>query len=390
MEFKWPLMKNNILKADLEVLIKYLMQDNPKLTHGPKVREFERAWSSWLGVADSVMLNSGSSANDLTMKALRILKGKCRVVVPPITWVSDIASVLAAGHSPIFVDVNLETLGIDTKSALQIIDQDIGAVFMTHVLGFNGLDDDFISALEVANIPLIEDVCESHGATHNGKKLGSIGWASNFSFHYAHHLTTIEGGMVSSDDEELIDLIRMLRSHGLVRESRLVATQKKYAQRFPDLNPEFIFAFPSHNMRPTELNAVIGLEQLARLDSNNYARAQNLKLFLENLDDDIYQTEFRINGNSNYAFTAVLRKPDFVVRDKIESSLKSNLIEFRRGLSGGGNQTRQPYLRSVPGIPSPESLTNAEHLHHFAWYIGNFPDATREEITWLTQILNSF
>ena len=140
--------------------------------------------------------------------------------------------------------------------------------------------------LELArlNIPLIEDVCESHGATHDGKKLGSFGWASNFSFYYAHHLTTIEGGMICTDDAELYDLLRMLRSHGLVRESLRSETRQTFAKNYPDLNPDFIFAHYSHNMRPTELNGLLGLSQINRLDANVLKRRSNLEVFLSGLD----------------------------------------------------------------------------------------------------------
>ena len=215
----WPLMHNNITRADLDLIIQYLSADDPQLTHGPKVREFEKKWSEWLGVKYSVMVNSGSSANDLTMLALKHLKGVGEVIVPPLTWVSDIASVLHAGMSPKFVDISSRNLALDETLVLNAISSNTKAVFLTHVLGYDGLTDKLITTLSDLGIPLIEDVCESHGATHNGKKLGSFGWASNFSFYYAHHLTTIEGGMICTNDQELFELVRMLRSHGMLRES---------------------------------------------------------------------------------------------------------------------------------------------------------------------------
>ncbi len=132
-------------------------------------------------------------------------------------------------------------------------------MFLTHVLGYNGLTNNLIEGLKKQNILLIEDVCESHGATHDGKKVGTFGWASNFSFYYAHHMTTIEGGIISTNDSELYDILRMLRSHGMVRESLNNVTKNEYVKKYPDLNPDFIFAFASHNMRSTELNAVLGI-----------------------------------------------------------------------------------------------------------------------------------
>jgi len=387
-DLTWPLMKNNVEREDLDRLVSYLQQDNPKLTHGPEVFEFENLWSQWLGVKYSIMVNSGSSANDLTMLALRELVGTGEVIVPPLTWVSDIASVLHAGFSPIFVDIHPESLALNTDLVLRAITPKTKAVFLTHILGYNGLTDKLLSELKSQKILLIEDVCESHGATHNDQKLGSFGWASNFSFYYAHHMTTIEGGMISTNNADLYDLLRMLRSHGLVRESINSETRRQFVEKYTDLNPEFIFANYSHNMRPTELSGILGLSQLSRLDSNVIKRRKNLKLFLSGLDRDIFQTEFFTRGNSNYAFTLILRRKSFYLRDLVETTLRSNGIEFRRGLSGGGNQVRQPYLRKLGIAPTPESLPVAEHVHHFGWYIGNYPDLEEERIDWLCQILN--
>ena len=387
-KFNWPLMHNNITRVDLDSVIKYLATEDPKLTHGPKVMEFERAWSRWLGVKYSVMVNSGASANDLTMIALRELRGVGEIIVPPLTWVSDIASVINAGHKPVFVDIDPKTLALDPNLVLDAITDRTLAVFLTHVLGFNGLSDSLIEELTKLGVILIEDVCESHGATHNNRKLGNFGWASNFSFYYAHHLTTIEGGMISTNDEELYQMLRMLRSHGLVRESQNSNKTQEFLNLYPDLNPEFIFAFPSHNMRPTEINGIIGLSQLERLDENNSIRDRNFRKFIGLLDPDIYKTDFLLEGNSNYAFTLVLAKADFDLRDRVETTLRENGVEFRRGLSGGGNQLRQPYLRKLGEYPRPESLPVADFVHHFGWYIGNYPELQEERIEWLCAILN--
>jgi CDP-6-deoxy-D-xylo-4-hexulose-3-dehydrase len=382
-------MQNNISRADLDSIIQYLSEDDPQLTHGPKVREFERQWSQWLGVKYSVMVNSGASANDLTMLALKHIKGDGEVIVPPLTWVSDVASVLHAGMTPKFVDISPSNLALDEDKVLNAISSNTKAVFLTHVLGYNGLTDKLITMLNDLEIPLIEDVCESHGATHNGKKLGSYGWASNFSFYYAHHLTTIEGGMICTNDQELFEVVRMLRSHGMLRESTNQNLKEKYATEYPDLNPDFIFTIASHNMRPTELNGILGLSQLKRLDVNNKIRVENLDFFLDNLNSNIFRTDFLREGNSNYAFTLVLKEPSFTLRDKVEFQLKSNGVEYRRGLSGGGNQLRQPYLKNISGLPTPESLKETEHIHNFAWYIGNYPSINQNDIVWLTDLLNS-
>ena len=178
---KFPLMRNNISRADLDAIIDHLRQDDPILTNGPQVRAFEEEWSRWLGVKHSVFVNSGSSANLLSMTLLKLAHPEGgEIIVPPLTWVSDIASVLQTGFTPVFVDIDPRSLAIDTELVLANITQRTRAVFLTHVQGYDGLTDRLVSELKARGIPLIEDVCESHGATHNGAKLGTFGQMSNF------------------------------------------------------------------------------------------------------------------------------------------------------------------------------------------------------------------
>ena len=385
----WPLMQNNIVRSDLDGLIAYLQQPEPMLTQAAQVRGFEAEWSTWLGAKHSVFVNSGASANVITMAALKHFRGQGEVIVPPLTWVSDIASVLHAGLEPVFVDIDPRTLALDTNQVLDRLTPRTRAVFLTHILGYNGLNQRLLDELKARNIHLIEDVCESHGATFQGRKLGSFGWASNFSFYYAHHLSTIEGGMICSDDEEFIQVCRVMRSHGMTRESTSEVFKNGYKERHPDLSPDFIFAFPSHNMRSTELNAVIGRHQLPRLDANNALRNRNIQLFLSGLDSGRFFTEFETEGASNYAFTLVLREADFSLRDRVESILRQLRVEFRRGTSGGGNQLRQPYLRERFPNLRPEDFPKVDHIHFFGWYIGNYPDLDPTKIARLTEVLNS-
>ena len=385
----WPLMQNNIVRSDLDGLIAYLQQPEPMLTQAAQVRGFEAEWSAWLGAKYSVFVNSGASANVITMAALKHFRGQGEVIVPPLTWVSDIASVLHAGLEPVFVDIDPRTLALDTNQVLDRLTPRTRAVFLTHILGYNGLNQRLLDELKARNIHLIEDVCESHGATFQGRKLGSFGWASNFSFYYAHHLSTIEGGMICSDDEEFIQVCRVMRSHGMTRESTSEVFKNVYKERHPDLSPDFIFAFPSHNMRSTELNAVIGRHQLPRLDANNALRNRNMQLFLSGLDSGRFFTEFETEGASNYAFTLVLREADFSLRDRVESILRQLRVEFRRGTSGGGNQLRQPYLRERFPNLRPEDFPKVDHIHFFGWYIGNYPDLDPTKIARLTEVLNS-
>jgi CDP-6-deoxy-D-xylo-4-hexulose-3-dehydrase len=385
----WPLMKNNISPKDLGAVFELLSQDDPVLTQSKNVRAFEREWSEWLGVKHSVFVNSGSSANLVTMAALKELCGGGEVIVPTITWVSDIASVLHAGLKPVFVDIDPRTLGMDNEQVLRNLTPRTRAVFITHVLGYNALTPRLLAELEQRRIPLIEDVCESHGATFQGRKLGTIGVASNFSFYYAHHLSTIEGGMVCTNDAAFYETVRMLRSHGLVRELDSVSARHEYQDEYADLNPEFIFALPGFNVRGTEINAVIGRSQLKRLDDNIRTRTDNLRLFLDNLDPRHYQTDFAVEGSSNYALTLVLKNPHAELCRRVMSMLQENRVEFRRGTAGGGNQTRQPYLRDLLGPNAWKEYPRADHVHFYGFYIGNYPALERDKIGRLCELLNA-
>ncbi len=385
---QWPLMRNNIVREDLDSLIELLRGDDPMLTQSGNVRAFEREWSEWLGVRHSVFVNSGSSANLITMAALRELRGSGEVIVPTLTWVSDIASVLQCGFDPVFVDIDERTFGMDVDEVLKKITKRTRAVFLTHILGYNALDDRLLEGLSKRGVPLVEDVCESHGATFRGRKLGAFGLVSNFSFYYAHHMSTVEGGMVCTDNAEFYETLRMLRSHGMVREMQSPELKSKYQSRYPDLNPDFIFAFPAYNVRSTELNAVIGRTQLKRLDANNERRTENLKLFLKNLDPKLYRTDFAVEGSCNYAFTLVLKKADDKLMAAVSKILREAGVEFRRGTSGGGNQLRQPYLRKLLGDDAWKSYPKVDHVHFYGMYIGNYPDLEHDRIHELCKLLN--
>ena len=386
----FPLMRNNILREDLDAVIEHLKQDDPILTNGPKVKEFELAWSKWLGVKYSVFVNSGASANLLSMAALKLkFPEGGEVIVPPLTWISDVASVIQNGFSPIFVDIDPRTLAMNSTGIIEKITSKTRAVFLTHVQGFNGITDRLLDELTKRSIPLIEDVCESHGATHEGTKLGSIGWISNFSFYYAHHMSTIEGGMICTNDKEVFEQIRMLRSHGMIREASDPDIKKKWQKEYPDLNPDFIFAYPAYNVRNTEIGAILGVHQLRRLDHVVTRRTENFLHFLSHIDGSKYRTDFKTEGSSNYAFNLILKVPDLKFTEKLMQKMQENNIEFRRGSAGGGNQLRQPYLKNIIPENFYKNFPETDHIHFYGFYIGNFPDLTQVEIDKICSILNS-
>jgi CDP-6-deoxy-D-xylo-4-hexulose-3-dehydrase len=387
---KFPLMRNNIPREDLDAVIEYLRQDDPVLTNGANVRAFEAEWSKWLGVKFSVFVNSGASANLLSMAILGVRHPEGgEVIVPPLTWVSDVASVLQNGFKPVFADIDPRTLAMHPAQILAKINDRTRAVFLTHVQGFDGLTDDLLDQLKRRNIPLIEDVSESHGATHNGRKLGSFGWISNFSFYYAHHMSTIEGGMVCTDDPQVYQQVRMLRSHGMVREANDPAVHEAYRSANPELNPDFIFAFAAYNTRNTEIGGIMGRSQLKRLDRNVMRRTENLLRFLRQIDPGKYRTDFRLEGSSNYAFNLILKRPDDDLVQRLMQKMRDSGVEFRRGSAGGGNQIRQPYLKGIVPQGHHREFPQTEHIHFYGFYIGNFPDLRDEEVDELCAILNS-
>ena len=388
MKLDLPLMVNNIPQEDLDELRDFLA-GTPRLTQSAKVMEFEQKWSDWLGVKHSVYVNSGASANLITMAALKYLYGAGDIIVPTLTWVSDIASVLQNGLRPVFVDINPKNLCMAEDEIIAKITDKTKAVFMTYVQGFNGLSDRLLDVLKKKNIPLIEDVCESHGATFKGRRLGSFGLASNFSFYFAHHMSTIEGGMVCTNDENFYQIIRMMRSHGMVREATDEKLKNDFIKSNPDLSPDFIFAFPAYNVRGPEIGGVLGLSQLKRLDENNVVRQKNLKIFLDNLDSSKYRTDFDIEGSCNYAFNLIIKKADPVFRDKVEKTLRDANVEFRRGSAGGGNQMRQPYLRGIVAENEWEKYPEVEHIHFYGYYIGNYPVLEKKKILDLCKLLNN-
>lgn len=385
----FPLIKNNITKYDLDKVKKFLSKKNILLTQSQKVKEFENKWSKWLGVKYSVFVNSGSSANLISMAIVNYLYGKGEVIVPALTWVSDITSVIHNHLKPKFIDIDLETLSLSAANLEKKINKKTRAIFITHAQGFNGLNDQIIQISKKYKIPIIEDVCESHGAKYKNKKLGSYGLISNFSFYYAHHMSTIEGGMINTNNREIYELARMYRSHGMVREIDNQTYKKKLVKKNKYLNPEFIFQVPGFNLRNTEIGAIIGINQLKRLDNNIIKRNSNHHFFLKNLDKKKFFIDFKLQGSSNYAFNLILKNKDENLMKSLMKNLKKNNIEFRKGTAGGGNQLRQPYLKQY--IKNKEYLkyVNTEHVHFFGMYIGNYPDLSKRDILKICKIINN-
>ncbi len=390
--FKWQLINDSITQDDKAALIDHINIDGVRFTQGSKVRQFEKEWSEWLGVKHSVFVNSGASANYIMVSIMKEMKGYGEVIVPTLGWVSDISPVVNLGLKPVFVDVSLETFSTDIEKILPLVNENTIGLTLVHCLGFNSISQQIIDLCKDRDIFLIEDCCEAHGATYQEKKVGTLGDVSNFSFYFGHHMTTIEGGMVCTNDDEIYQYAKMFRSHGMTRLDYLqndelgMNLQKKYESLYPDLNPLFTFAVPGYNMRNQELNAIIGTSQLKRLDYNIQRRVENLKTWVDTLDSEKFFTDYELEGNSNFALPLMILGEDRNRLLRVCDILKRNEVEYRIGTAGGGNQAKQPYLEKYDFVAG--ELPNSDYIHHYSLYIGNHPEISKEKIINLCNKLN--
>lgn len=384
-DLKWPLMKNSITLGDKFSLIKFLLTSD-RYTNGPKVREFESQWANWVGSKHSLMVSSGSTANTLLVASAKEyykLKDGDKCLVPACTWVTNISPVFQLGFKPIFCDVNLEDFSFDKQHLLEIQKRhpDIKLIFVTHLLGFSA-DNEFLQSLWPDAV-VLDDVCESHGCTSaaTGKRRGSEGVGGTFSFYFGHHMTTIEGGMVTCNDTGLYELMRMKRSHGLARES---GNLKKYADMHPDIHSQFLFITDGYNFRSSELNAVLGMSQIKRLDGFIQQRRDNFRRFTDimaNHTDKFYPAVWQ-EQNSNFAFPFICRDPGLTVRMK--EIFDNNGVEHRPIVSG--NLLRQPFLKGYV-FGSKRANPNVDILNDNGVYIGNSHFVTAQDMDWLETTL---
>ena len=385
-KFKWQLINDSITDSDKKALTDFINTPNQRFTNGPKVKEFEKAWSEYVGCDFSVFVNSGASANYIMASIMKEEKGVGEVIVSPLGWVSDVSPLVNLGFTPVFVDVSMENMSITLDNIKAAVTDKTVGVSLVHVLGFAAVTDEMKKFCDDNDLFFIEDCCESHGATYKGTKVGNFGDVSNFSFYFGHHITTIEGGMVCTNDERLYDYAKLFRSHGMTREAS-VQLQEQYERSRPDLNPLFTFAVPGYNMRNQELNAVLGLEQLKRLNYNCDKRRDNFKTWVDSLNSDKFFVDFHQNGNSNFALPLVLKEKDLELFEKCCILLEEQNVEYRVGTAGGGNQARQPYLDKYNFIA--HDLSNVDHIHDFGLYIGNHPELIDKDIVNLCKELNN-
>jgi len=382
---KWPLMKDAITPEDRLELVNFILNSD-RYTNGREVKRFEQAWANWIGSDYALMVSSGSTANFLIVAAImekyRLPRGS-KVLLPACTWVTSVSPFIQLGFEPIFCDINLKNFSFDLEHLKEIkkVHPDIAVIHVTHLLGFPAENSLYQEMFPDAIV--LDDVCESHGCLDKYGRVGSNSVAASFSFYFGHHMTTIEGGVITTNDSELYDLMKMKRSHGLARES---VRSDYWANMYPDIDPQFLFVTDGYNFRSTELNAVLGLSQITRLDDAINIRKNNFYEFTEIVKDhlDKFEPIYYTPYNSNFAFPFICHTREIML--KMKSAFKNAGIEYRPIV--GGNLLRQPFLRGYD-FGTPRKNSNADLLNDNGVYIGNSHFVTAKDMNWLRTIVES-
>lgn len=327
-----------------------------RVTMGERVRAFEAAWAARCGRRHGVMVNSGSSANLLVFAALietgRLAVGD-EVVVPAVTWSTSLFPVLQVGLRPVLADVSPQSLGLDCATVQRSRTPRTRAALAVHLLGQPCETD--------LDVLVIEDACGAHGARAHGRPVGSLGHAATFSFFFSHHITTIEGGIVVTDDDALADAMRSLRAHGWVRER---SDRAALAAATPSIDPRFLFVSAGWNLRPTELAGAFGLAQDRRLDEWVRRRRANHADWCERLAGKV-EVFPELPGTEHAGFAFPMLHPE---RARLCAHLEAHGVETRP--ISGSNLARQPVWPSL-GLGDPGPLPMADRVHTEGFFVGN-------------------
>lgn len=363
-----------------------------QLSFGPECERFEKNFTSWQGRLDSVVYNSGSSANLALIQALlnlgRLKKGDA-VAFSALTWATNVMPLIMLGLVPVPIDVELDTLNVSSATLKDVLRQhDIKALFMTHVLGLSGDVGEIKEICDDRGILLLEDTCESLGSVYQGKKLGNFGLASTFSFFVGHHLSTIEGGAVATDDPELARMLRIVRAHGWDR--NLSPEDQKDIRKKSLVESDFYALFTFYdlgfNLRPTEIAGFIGNEQLKFIDEVIERRRKSFLRMAEAVYArvDLYHpiAYSHLDLPSVFAFPVVVREESF--RNKLMEVLKGN-VEIRPLVAG--DITQHPFYRKY--VSENRIHKNADLVHRQGFYLGNYPELTQGEIDSIITLLTS-
>jgi CDP-6-deoxy-D-xylo-4-hexulose-3-dehydrase len=376
------LVKDTIDKNDINLLIEWL-KTNPILTKNKLTVDFEEKFALYQNRKYSVYVNSGSSANLLMIYSL-ITAGKLKnknVIVPALSWTTTVTPIIQLGLNPILCDCDSETLGLDIDHLKILIkDNKPSAVLLVHVLGFPNKMKEIIQLCQDNDIILLEDSCESIGSTYNDIKTGSFGLMSTFSFYFGHHLSTIEGGMITTDSDELYNLLKSLRSHGWNRDlSDEHKLKLKDGFEINDFKDQYTFYYPGFNFRSTDLQAFIGIHQLDKVDEVVTKRNSNYVLYNQLVKNNYWKIkEFDYCYISNFAYPII--HPNIKI---ITAELTKNNVECRPLICG--SISNQPYWIKLYG---KQSFKFADIVDEYGLYIPNNPKLNEGEVRFISEIIN--
>lgn len=376
------LVNDTIDKKDVDKLIAWL-STYPRLTKGPVTLEFEKRWAEWIGSDFAVFVNSGSSANLLMLYALisenRLKNDK--IVVPGLCWATDLSPVFQFGLRPLLCDVSMDTLSIDTQELESIFQKESPSVLMlVSILGFVPNISEIKRLCEKYDVILLEDNCESLGSQYKGVKLGNFGLMSSYSTYFGHHISTIEGGMITTNNQDLYNVLLSIRSHGWDRDLQS-NKQKRLREQYnvSEFNSLYTFYYDGFNVRSTDLQAFIGLGQLEKLDDICEKRNLNFLYIQDNIKNNFWKPKpIEDTFTSNFCYPIIHPK-----RDEIVEALKNKGVEVRPLVCGSmGNQ---PFYTKRYG---QKPLKNCDTIDKFGLYIPNNPKLTKEELDLMINTIN--
>ena len=372
------LAENTITQEELLALSQWI-PTTPQLTKGPLVIEFEKKFAAYLGTKHCVLVNSGSSANLLMAYALLegdYLRNK-KVVVPAISWITTLSPFMQFGFDVILCDSNNRNLGVDTKKLEEIFIKDNPALLIiVHVLAHLNDMDEIYRLCEKYDVVLIEDACEALGTSHsNKKKAGNLSKAGSFSFYYGHHISTIEGGAVVTNDTKLYNLMLSIRSHGWSRDvDENYKKEWKDEYNIDDVREYYTFYYPGFNLRSTDLNAFIGISQLDKMAEITTVRQRNFELYNHFLEGKYWSQQSHFDELSSFAFGTIVEN-----RIEVFNHLKKHNIEVRPLICG--SMGKQPFwIKKYGHTP----LEVADIIHDYGLYLPNHLYLDEEKIKFVT------